>query len=66
MQKNSFDRISTDVVKTISKNNNEPTWMLDYRLDSLKKFHESSFEQSNLFKKYNEFLTNLDLSLIHI
>ena len=33
MQKNSFDRISTDVVKTISKNNNEQTWMLDYRLD---------------------------------
>ena len=64
MQKNSFDRISTDVVKTISKNNNEPTWMLDYRLDSLKKFHESSFEQSNLFKKYNEFLTDLDIDNI--
>ena len=59
MQKNSFDGISTDVVKGISKNNNEPAWMLDYRLDCLKKFHESDFEQSDLFKKYN-------LSLIHI
>ena len=64
MQKNSFNRISIDVVKAISKNNNEPTWMLDYRLDCLKKFHESSFEQSNLFNKYNEFLANLDIDNI--
>ena len=65
MQKNSFDGISTDVVKGISKNNNEPAWMLDYRLDCLKKFHESDFEQSDLFKKYNEFLINLNIDNIN-
>ncbi len=45
MQKNIFDNISTDIVKVISKKNNEPSWMLEYRLKSFEKFQESSFEQ---------------------
>ena len=65
MQKNIFKNISTDIVKVISKKNNEPSWMLEYRLKSFKKFQESSFEQSILFKKYNDFLTKLDLEDIN-
>ncbi|MGE4595532.1 MAG: hypothetical protein AAEA79_01000, partial [Nitrososphaerales archaeon] len=65
MQKNIFKNISTDIVKVISKKNNEPSWMLEYRLKSFEKFQESSFEQSILFKKYNDFLTKLDLEDIN-
>ena len=65
MRKNIFDSISTDIVKVISKKNNEPSWMLEYRLKSFKKFQESSFEQSILFKKYNDFLTKLSLEDIN-
>ena len=32
--------LSEDVIRTISKEKNEPSWMLDFRLDSYKKFLE--------------------------
>ena len=36
--------ITEDLVRQISKDKNEPEWMLEFRLDSLKKFLDSSFE----------------------
>ena len=37
---NTGQGLNEDVVRTISKLKNEPEWMLNYRLDSLKKFNE--------------------------
>ena len=66
MQANIFEDISIDVIKSISKFNNEPTWMLKYRLESLRKFQDSPVEKSNLFTKYSEFLTGFDLENIEL
>ena len=60
MQANIFEDISIDVIKSISKFNNEPTWMLKYRLESLRKFQDSPVEKSNLFTKYSELANKLE------
>lgn len=65
MQKNIFEDISTDIIKSISKDNNEPHWMLEFRLENFEKFQESSFEQSNLFTKYNDFLTGFNSGIVN-
>ena len=39
----SIQGLSEEVIRQISSANNEPDWMLDFRLGSLRTFHELEF-----------------------
>ena len=60
MQINSFGEISEEVIQKISKWRNEPLWMLKFRLKSFNKFKESPLEQSSLFTRYNNVISEFN------
>ena len=60
MQVNSFSEISEEIIKKISKGKNEPLWMLEFRLKSFNKFKESPLEQSSLFIRYSNIISEFN------
>ena len=60
MQINSFGEISEEVIQKISKWRNEPLWMLKFRLKSFNKFKESPLEQSSLFTRYSNVISEFN------
>ena len=60
MQINSFDGISEEIIQKISKDKDEPSWMLEFRLKSFNKFKESPLEQSSLFTRYSNVLSEFN------
>ena len=60
MQIISFGEISEEVIQKISKWRNEPLWMLKFRLKSFNKFKESPLEQSSLFTRYSNVISDFN------
>ena len=60
MQINSFDGISEEIIQKISKDKDEPSWMLEFRLKSFNKFKESPLEQSSLFTRYSNVISEFN------
>ena len=60
MQINSFGEISEEVIQKISKWRNEPLWMLKFRLKIFNKFKESRLEQSSLFTRYSNVISEFN------
>ena len=65
----STNKLDSETIKKISASKDEPTWMLDFRLKSLKKFNELSnptfgpeikidFSDINYYKKVTDEITN--------
>jgi Fe-S cluster assembly protein SufD len=46
--------LDESVIRNLSKENSEPTWLLQARLNAFKHFNELPLEHSELFKKYAE------------
>ena len=54
MQKCTLSQLDINYVKELSSLKKEPAWLIKYRENSIKSYHDLSYEQSPLYVKYTD------------